>query len=150
VNEDVFATSFLLNKAETLFAIEEFDHAFAGANNLSRHPVKTATSASATTRTAAWTPTTAAAKTITTTRAAVITESAATAAAATAEPVSATAKIVAGRKIVAAAEWIEAVFTESVAFISAPAAPSIVTHNRSRTLSLRPVASCIRNEGGQP
>jgi len=133
MHEHILAAAFLLDEAKTLLRVEEFHNALAGAHDLRRHAVETATTSAATrpTTAAAWSTATAAAKAVTA-GPAVITK-----AIAAAEPVA--AKTVARGEIVhSATEWIEAVLAKTVTFIPAPAAPSIVTHNLIRTLSRRP------------
>jgi hypothetical protein len=132
VHEHILATGFLLNKAETLLGIEELDHAFAGADDLSGHTAETATGASTATSAAAW-----AAHTTTTWR------TTATAEAITAaEPTA----VISGaliaespwrRKGIPTTKRIEAIFTEAVALVSAAPAPPIVTHKSIHTLSRR-------------
>ena len=78
---------------------------------------------------AAWAAS-AAAESITAARAAIIAKPAATAA----KPILLTKIVAWGKRITAAAKWIEAIFTEPVALVPSAAAPSIVTHNLLRTL----------------
>lgn len=126
VHEHIFTASFLGNEAEAFLAIEELHRAFAGADNLRGHAVETATTAAARTATA-----TAAAETVT---AATATET--ITAAAAAEAVTAT-EIVARRKTVRPpAERIEVVLAETIAFVPAATAPSVITHSLKRTFAL--------------
>lgn len=136
MNEDVFSASFLLDEAKALLAIEELHNTLAGADNLRWHTVETTatTAARPTTAAATWSTATAA-EAIATARAAIITKTAPTAAKPILLP-----EIVAWGKITATAKWIEAVLAKTVPFVPAPAAPSIVTHNLVRTLSIRPIS----------
>lgn len=126
VHEHIFTASFLCNEAEAFLAIEELHRPFAGADNLRGHAVETATTtAAARTATA-----TAAAETVT---AATATE---TITAAAAEAVTAT-EIIARRKTVRPpAERIEVVLAETIAFVPAATAPSVITHSLKRTFAL--------------
>ena len=137
MDEDIFAAAVLLDEAEALLAIEELDRSLASADDLCRHAIETAASGSAASARSAATASGAApaatAEAITATGAAIFTKSTATTTESILLP-----KIVAWGEIIAATEGIEAVFAESVALVPAPAAPSIVTHNLIRTLSLRP------------
>jgi len=119
VDEDIFASALLLDEAESLLSIEEFDHALAGADNLGRHAIAAA---------ARTTATAAAKSAITTTTAPVSSEAIVT------KPVGAK---IARRGITfrPTGERIEAVFAETVALIPTPAAPSVVTHILRNTLS---------------
>ena len=122
MHEDIFAASFLLNEAKAFLTIKELHSSLAGADNLGGHTAETATAA-------AWAAS-AAAESITAARAAIIAKPAATAA----KPILLTKIVAWGKRITAAAKWIEAIFTEPVALVPSAAAPSIVTHNLLRTL----------------
>jgi hypothetical protein len=133
MHEDIFAASFLLDEAKAFLTIKELHSSLAGADNLGGHTAETATAASATSRataTAATWAASAAAESITAARAAIIAKPAATAA----KPILLTKIVAWGKRITAAAKWIEAIFTEPVALVPSAAAPSIVTHNLLRTL----------------
>jgi acyl-homoserine lactone acylase PvdQ len=124
MHEDIFAASFLLNEAKAFLTIKELHSSLAGADNLGGHTAETATATAA-----AWAAS-AAAESITAARAAIIAKPAATAA----KPILLTKIVAWGKRITAAAKWIEAIFTEPVALVPSAAAPSIVTHNLLRTL----------------
>ena len=125
MHEHIFTASFLCNEAEAFLAIEELHRAFAGADNLRGHTVETAATTAARTTTA-----TAAAEAVT---AATATE---TITAAAAEAVTAT-EIIARRKTVRPpAERIEVVLAETIAFVPAATAPSVITHSLKRTFAL--------------
>lgn len=137
VNKDIFATSFLLDKAEAFLAVEKLDRSFAGTNDLSGHAVETAATTAAAARAAGATTAGAAAAEPVTTATEAITAAGATVIIET--TASATAEIVArGHAVHPAAKWIETLFAKSVALVPAAAAPSVVTHNLIRTLSCRP------------
>lgn len=151
VNEHIFTAGFLLDKAKTLLAIEEFHGAFASANDLRRHTVETATAATtaaarAITMAASWAATKAVAAT------AAETVSTASAAVAIAAAIISTTEIVArGRKSTfTAAEWIEAVLAESVALVTSTATSSIVPHNSKNTLSSRSIINRTNRVVGTP
>jgi hypothetical protein len=130
MDENVLTASFLLDKAEAFLAVEEFDGAFASTDNLSRHAVKPATTAAArATAPATWAAAKAAA--ITVAAAETVTTASAAIPITTAEAVTTTviSEVTRGRKTVATAKWIEAVFAETVALVpTAPTSP-IVSHN---------------------
>ena len=125
MDEDVFATGFLLDEAEALLAIEELHRTLAGAHDLGGHAVETAATAAAATVAAA--------------------EAAASAAATAAtEAVTAATEAIAAAAIVAerivwskvrrrAAERIEAILPKTIALIPSATAPFIVTHNPNST-----------------
>jgi hypothetical protein len=133
VHEHIFAAGFLLDEAEAFLRVEEFHHAFAGADNLRGHAVEPAAASAAAGAARAAGATRAAAK------AAAIAKTTAIAAAKAAAIISgALIAEAAGRcEISAAAERIEAVFAEAVTFVFAAAAPPIVTHKSIHTLSHR-------------
>jgi hypothetical protein len=111
----------LLDEAEALLTVKEFDRALTGADDLGRHAAKTAAAAARPTRASA----TAAAKTI-------------SAAVATAKSVSAAVIPEIGRRgksVHAAAKGIETVFADSVALVPPAPTSSIVTHSPVRILS---------------
>ncbi len=149
VNENVFAAALLLDEAEALLAVEEFYDALAGADNLSGHAVETAATTAAAAALAA--AESSAATTGTTTAAAAAEAITATAAA---EPVIAATKTVAAAiavtaEIAAATERIEALFTETIALITAPTtAPFIITHNLKRTFVSPPDIQFAGNASG--
>ncbi len=134
VHEHIFTASFLCNEAEAFLAIEELHRPFAGADNLRGHAVETATTTAAAARTAT---ATAAAETVTAAAAETVTAAAAeTVTAAAAETVTA-AEIIARRKTVRPpAERIEVVLAETIAFVPAATAPSVITHSLKRTFAL--------------
>lgn len=145
MNEDVFSATFLLDEAKALLCVEEFHHAFAGSDDLCWHAVEAATATCAA----------AATKAASTAAAAIATAKAISAAA---EPVATATKavtateIVAATEIAATAERIEAVFTKSVALVTAPAtAPFIITHSLKRTFTSPPeIPSLATRAGGTP
>jgi hypothetical protein len=148
MDENVLAAALLLDETEAFLAVEEFDGSLAGPDHLRGHAVETAaaTAAARTTTAAAARP---AAETATT--AAAIAESITTAAAA-AEAITATTEAVTtaiiseiprGRKTIAAAEWIEAVFTESVPLVPTASTSPVVSHNSASTLSRCPTSKAL-------
>jgi hypothetical protein len=136
VHEDIFAAGFLLDEAEALCRVEKLDHALAGANHLRWHPTEATCTAS--TAAGATRATRSAAATRSATAEAITTTAAAKAATIISGTIIAE---IAGRleAVRASAKRIKAFFTEPVAFISAAAAPPIVTHKSNHTLSHRPV-----------
>ena len=128
MDENIFSTTLLSDEAKAFLAVEEFNRAFASANDLGRHAVETAATAAATTTATAGTT---AAKAVAATVAITTTE-----AIAAAESVTTTiiAVITRRRKPVIPAKRIETVLAETVALVpTAPTSP-VVTHILSRTL----------------
>ncbi len=142
VNEHILAAVIADDEAEALLGVEEFDDAFAFADNLRRHAAAAATTAAE----AAATTSAAAAET---------TAAAAVAAATTAEAITAAAESVAAAaaKTVAASEAaaitvaLEIVVAETVALVSAApaaltAAPFVETHAFQNFPSAQPCFTC--------
>ena len=152
VHENIFPAGFLLDEAEALLCVEEFYDALAGSDDLSGHTVETAACTTAAARSATTTATTAAATAESVTAATKTISPAETVTAATPTVIAEaiTTEILGRRESVTSAKWIEAVFTETVALVPTPAAPSIVTHSAIRTLSRRPLPSMLRQCGRQP
>jgi hypothetical protein len=132
VHEHIFAAIFALNEAETLLRVEEFDHAFAGADHLGRQTAaaagtaaraaKAATTAAAATRAAK------AAATIATAKAATITAAKSAAISAAEATAITTAKAATAATAAEPAVGIEIVFAKTVALVASATPPSIKTH----------------------
>ena len=110
MDEDVFAAIFALDEAEALLAVEELYGAFAGSDNLGRHPAAARTAAEAATITAAKT-------------------AARSAAAETATIATAAEPVAPAKAVTTAGKGIEIVFAETVPLVaSASPPPSVKTH----------------------
>ena len=132
VHEHVIRAIVALDEAEALLAVEEFDDAFAGANDLRRHAAATAPWCAAAGKTAATATAAEAAAWCAATAAAIITEVARTVEAATATA--------------AAVKWsgvpiaVEILVAETIALVTALAAPlTVKTHVLKITLLRPPV-----------
>ena len=129
MDEDVLATTILLDEAKTLLGVEELDGSLAGSDDLCRHAIAAATAAAAeTTAATAAAEATAAATAITAAKTI-----------ATAEAIAAPVVSVIARrgKALASTEGIETLFTDIVALVPTPTTSFVVTHNKIRTLSRR-------------
>jgi hypothetical protein len=132
VHEHIFAAIFALNEAETLLRVEEFDHAFAGADNLGRQTAAAAGTAAraaeAATTAAAATRAAKAAATIATAKAATITAAKSAAISAAEATAITTAKAATAATAAEPAVGIEIVFAKTVALVASATPPSIKTH----------------------
>ncbi|GFE73170.1 hypothetical protein NTCA1_08190 [Novosphingobium sp. TCA1] len=135
MNEHIFAALIALDEAEALCTVEELYDALALANDLGRHAAAATGSAEAATaaaaRAAEAAAITAAAEAVTTAETTAITTAAAEAIAATAETVTATEAILAGK------ERIELVLPKTtIALVASPSATtSVKTHVYERTFA---------------
>jgi hypothetical protein len=133
MDKHIFAAIFALDKAKAFLTVEEFDHAFALANNLGWHSAAITAAAAAT-----WAAKAAATACAATTAWAA--EAAATAARGTKATAAAAKAISTATKAITAAgtshEWVETFFAKTVALVSAFAATSsIKTHKTERTFA---------------
>jgi hypothetical protein len=129
VDEHVVSAVIADNEAETLLRIEEFDDAFALADDLRRHSASAAAAktAAAAAAEAAASATIAAAVAI------------ATAAATESATVTKTAAAAEAAAFLVTAEFLKIVFAETIALVAAapaaiPLAPSVETHNRPNSI----------------
>jgi hypothetical protein len=140
VDEHVLSAIIADDEAEAFLRIEEFDDAFAFADDLGRHSAGTAAAAAETATAAAAAVTTAAAvaeATAAAAEAAAVTEAAASAAIAAS---SAAAAAIAAALLETAAKFWNTLFAETVALVATAAtaltlAPSIETHIRPNSFS---------------